>query len=80
VVPEEEKAIAALAMDGQPFGFTWEDVDRCVDMACEDEAVAAHQPHAPAAFRSEWRDLADRIAALLPPRSGSTGDRGTPDA
>ena len=41
-------AAAALALHGQPFGFTWEDVERCRDLGLN--------------------DLADRIAALLPPR------------
>jgi hypothetical protein len=61
--PEERHAIAALALHGQPFGFTWEDVDWLRAMAdwAEEYGVAADGP--------AWVNaLADRIAALLPPR------------
>lgn len=51
-------ALAALALHGQPFGFTWDDVDllrtRVMERAREDTALLA--------------SLADRIAALLAPR------------
>ena len=48
-------AAAALAIYDQPNGFTWEDVDRlrALPAATATPALA---------------DLADRIAALLPPR------------
>lgn len=59
-------AQAALALLDRPFGFTWEDVDRCVELAVRDEEVAALQWVRQ--YRSGWRDLAERIAALLPPR------------
>lgn len=53
---------AALLLYGEPFGFTWEDVVLVRELATIDaDSVAYH----------EWkriRDLADRIAALLPPR------------
>ena len=43
--------LAAVALYGQPFGFTWDDVDR---LRTTNDPVL--------------RSLADRIAALLPPR------------
>lgn len=59
-------ALAALALHGQPFGFTWEDVDvlrrvsHAYDLAIGrgvfDEITARHS------------SVADRIASLLPPR------------
>ena len=59
-------AQAALALLDQPFGFNWEDVDRCNELAVRDEEVAALQWVRE--YRSGWRDLADRVAALMPPR------------
>jgi hypothetical protein len=52
--PAARHALAALALHGQPFGFTWQDVDLLRD------AVDYLDPRI--------RTLADRIAALLPPR------------
>lgn len=54
-------ALAALALHGQDFGFTWEDVDTLRSQA---RWLPASQ------HRAEFvmSDLADRIAALLPPR------------
>jgi hypothetical protein len=51
-------ASAALALHGQPFGFTWDDVDalREAEVHANDERVSA---------------VADRIAALLPPREAA---------
>lgn len=48
-------AAAALALFDQPAGFTWEDVDRlrALPESADSPALA---------------NLADRIAALLPPR------------
>lgn len=48
-------ALAALCLHGQPFGFTWEDV-----------RVLREQFHV-----NLLQDLADRIAALLPPEETS---------
>lgn len=48
-------ALAALAFHGQDFGFTWEDVDALRMAADITEAGIFY-------------DIADRIAALLPPR------------
>lgn len=47
--------LGAVALQGQPFGFTWADV----------EALRAWDPRN---YEAELRNLADRIAALLPPR------------
>lgn len=66
VTPREEvwtikgrHAHAAIALNGQPFGFTWNDVD--------DLRATAHS--SPAAFAERITNLADRIEALLPPRT-----------
>lgn len=50
-------AVAALALHEQPFGFTWDDVAML--------RILASPPDAPPYF--PMLDLADRIAALLPP-------------
>lgn len=61
---------AALALHGQPFGFTWRDVDLLEGQVQDLRRVA--QPVGP--MHSFWDDitylemLRDRIAALLPPR------------
>ncbi|MSP63224.1 MAG: hypothetical protein EXR72_23365 [Myxococcales bacterium] len=54
---------AALCLYGQPFGFTWEDVDGLRALA-ESLGGTIHNPESVAPLR----DLADRIAAMLPPR------------
>lgn len=54
-------AIAAIALHGQPFGFTREDVEmlrRSADAAAKDFYQT---------WGAEMYDLATRIAALLPP-------------
>lgn len=62
--------IAAANLHGQPFGFTWEDVDRLW------EAVSLADEHmtgpitAGESLGARLSLLADRIAALLPPREG----------
>lgn len=65
--PERHRqAFAALALLGQPFGFTWEDVDLLRFIADKQHAlgvsVSGLHPFEQVAA------LADRIAALLPPR------------
>ena len=56
-------ALAALMLHGQPFGFTWEDVDALRRMApTATRFVSGHQAW------SQLLSLADRIAALLSPR------------
>lgn len=54
---------AALCLYGQRFGFTWEDVDGLRALA---ESLSGNiiNPGSVAPLRN----LADRIAALLPPR------------
>jgi hypothetical protein len=63
-VEEYRHAHAAIALAGQPFGFTWEDVEflRCEAMNNLDNGWR-HD----AAFCDS---IADRIEALLPPREG----------
>jgi len=55
--PEPDIALSVVRtlLHGQPFGFTWEDVDKLRE--------SAH-----GYFGPELNDLSDRIAALLPPR------------
>lgn len=64
-------AIEAL-YDAIPFGFTWDDVDRLLEVSKE---IASWQLLAEAGIRAwgpphgDWAGpLAQRIAALLPPR------------
>lgn len=59
---DDRHALAALALHDQPFGFTWEDVDalRCGADMIEDEWGGEPAP--------DLLNLADRIAALVPPR------------
>src|SRR5690606_30074156 len=57
---QELHALAALALYGQRFGFTHEDVRSLRDLA--EELV-----------RDDLHDLADRIEALLPPREPARG-------
>lgn len=64
----EPHEVAALALHGQPFGFTWEDVDalelvyrrvlRVPEPLGEDGAAAVERLHSHVA----------RLASLLPPR------------
>lgn len=72
---DRRHALAALALVGQPFGFTWEDVDRlryaargtieyCDRLMPDDSGGCCGNSADSAALAS----LADRIAALLPPR------------
>jgi hypothetical protein len=54
-----QHALAAACLHGQPFGFTWDDVDLLRE----------------ASTLAQWRaftPIADRIAALLPPRESGT--------
>ena len=57
--PPSRHGLAALALHEQSFGFRWEDVD-FLRMDAEDS---------PRAHAENLRELADRIAALLPPRA-----------
>lgn len=68
----ERHAVAALCLNGQPFGFTWADVDllrQAAGMAAE-EAGAFFLPEMQERVdaRMPFDNLADRIASLLPPR------------
>ena len=55
---DERHALAALALHGQPFGFTRADVDALRNLCADLHPYC--QP---------FHSLADRIAALLPPES-----------
>lgn len=60
---DERRALAALALQGEPLGFTWHDVDFIR------ATVLADDLHSP----DDWfvlQRLGERIAALLPPREG----------
>lgn len=54
---------AANLLHGQPFGFTWEDVNLIRGCVIRAGREFGHNP--------ELYDLADRIAALLPPRENA---------
>lgn len=64
--PSHRHALAAALLHGQPFGFTWDDVDaiRGEAMTWENRIVTPDDEK-PEPFLT---NLADRIAALLPPR------------
>jgi hypothetical protein len=61
---------AAVLLHGQPFGFTWKDVDLLRGVANywhpQDGDGAEWDEYA--GRQAALRNLADRIAALLPPR------------
>jgi hypothetical protein len=59
---QNRHGLAALALYGQPFGFTWDDVVAAKEAAFELRMMQ----NRPAADRLD--DLANRIASLLPPR------------
>lgn len=58
---DERHALAALALHGQPFGFTWKDVDMLRSTVLADD-LHSHDDW------WELQRLGSRIAALLPPR------------
>lgn len=58
---ERRHAAAALALHGQPFGFTQEDVELLRTSIAEDEDGCFDQTRT-----AMLKGLADRIAALLP--------------
>lgn len=77
-IPEEMRHfLATLLLHDQPFGFTWKDFDnvreavrdfdRLVGLA-KRGGLTANELTAYERWNSDVRDLADRIAALLPPR------------
>lgn len=68
----DRHATAAVCLHGQPFGFTWEDVDLLRGAAdyWRPQDGDAREWDGFAARQQAMRDLADRIAALLPPREG----------
>jgi hypothetical protein len=65
---EEERALRALirTLHGQPFGFSWEDVEHLRLIAGQPEALYLGINHG-----YVLRNLADRIAALLPPKDST---------
>lgn len=70
--PENEKAVERLAELLE--GFTWEDVDALREMAKSAEWAAEWANGGDGSAEagvaaSDLSDLADRIAALLPPRN-----------
>lgn len=60
-------ALAALALNGQPFGFTHEEVE-LLRAAAESEAVGIDDPVERARAGADFNRLADKLEALLPPR------------
>ena len=71
VPPPARRALAALALHEQPFGFTHEDVDRLHRAADALQAPtgSAAQRGTEARAADVLRSVAARIAALLPPRA-----------
>jgi hypothetical protein len=63
--PRRRHALAALCLDEQPFGFTWEDVMTLREMA--HQMVREGQTLGPGSLPDWINDLAARIEALLPP-------------
>ena len=63
---QRRHALAALCLHGQSYGFSWEDVDalHLAADACEDACASSGEQWAKAVLA-----VADRIAALLPPRA-----------
>jgi hypothetical protein len=62
-------ALAALALHGQPFGFTWDDVDAIERVVAGGELQGSLSPLSAVARQNDrLRWLIDRIAALLPPK------------
>lgn len=70
IATHRRHALAALALHGQPFGFTWGDVDwiRAAAGQLLDEFDRLRADHA-----TGLNAIADRIAALLPPRESADG-------
>lgn len=64
----DDHGTAALLLHGQPFGFTWEDVDT-LRYEAESEWLGVSSPN-PGDILSS---IADRIGALLPPRELEEG-------
>lgn len=60
---KDPHAIAALALHGQEFGFSWDDVDT---LRKYDVIVARYEGRQD--DEVDMHALADRIASLLPPR------------
>lgn len=72
--PKMRHALAALALHGQPFGFTAKDVKNLRETAEESDEGDASNDFYLGGYQvtvgSEWLlNLADRIAALLPPEA-----------
>lgn len=63
------QATAALCLHGQPFGFTWEDVDALRGLIELQAALRKTNGVPGDGGLSPFARLADRIAALLPPRA-----------
>jgi hypothetical protein len=73
---EARHALAALALHGQAFGFSWEDVRYLREIADDVEFHYRDDSGPTPVYRPNpdlaW--LADRIAALLPPRDPNPAD------
>lgn len=76
----DRQALAALALHGQSFGFTWKDVDALHGAAdyiiSTGNWLPIGEDHQRRAQGLRVRSLAGRIAALLPPRAYPEGGRG----
>ena len=66
-MPQHPHQVAAFLLHGQPFGFTWIQVDLLNAQADEIGRTLLHGEYEMGPY-AQLRELADRIAALLPPR------------
>jgi hypothetical protein len=57
-----DRLLAGKALHGRPFGFTWEDVDLLRNSPAEHHGAEVPE------WRAAYDSLAERLAALLPPR------------
>ena len=60
----DSQKLAALSLHGQPYGFTWQDVD----MLRQAAGMNGGDGSLPNPSAERFTSLADRIEALLPPR------------
>lgn len=58
-------SVAATLLFGQPFGFTWDMVDRLRAVIDREEEAAGYMG---SSHKSDLRPLADLLESLLPPR------------
>lgn len=70
IILDNAHGAAALCLYGQPFGFTWDDVDTLRHEASYLHEAANRDAKYPVVseYGADLESLAARLAALLPPR------------